>query len=136
MLRVLARGPASHPHPSVSHSACITLRHALRPGKRLKLTALQSRNEELKALGGDEVPADAQQMQAFRATLPPLEQHLDGEPLLAAPTTAPPQQSSSSAAGSSSRGASKKRAAADSSSEPLPKRGLLATMFGMGSAPN
>ena len=132
----------------MSHSAFLTPRHSLRPGKRLKFTALQSRNEELKALGGNEVEADARQMQAFWATLPPLEQHLDGEPLrAAAPAASPQQQSRSRAAGRSSSGAGKKRAATaaaaspgpceeGSSSEPRPKRGLLATMFGIGSSPN
>ena len=120
----------------MSHSACFPPRPSLRPGKRLKFTALQSRNEELQALGGDAVEADAEEMQAFRATLPPLEQHLDGEPLLAAPATAPQQQCSSSAAGSSSSGAGKKRAAVGRSSEPTPKRGLLSAMFGIGSSPN
>ena len=93
---------------------------SLRPGKRLSLTALLSRNEELKALGGDEVEADAEELQAFRASMPVEQQALAGE----APSSSGPSSSNAASSGGPKRGP------ASSSSEPSPKRGLLSSMFG------
>ena len=111
----------------MAHLPLATPRHSLRPGKRLSLTALQSRNDELKKLPrGVVVHADTEPMQAFRASLPAEQQALAGE---VASSSSQQQAAGSSRSHGKGKGGAK-RGAGGSSEEPSPKRGLISSMFG------